>query len=178
MGHDHTPLPLLWLLSDARNDTQLERALAALPPGSGFVYRHYHLPPSQREARFAHLAKLARSNNHCVILSDDAERAAAWGAAGVYGPVGRMPCDGALLKLVTAHDRHEIAAADRAGAHGIFVSPVFRTRSHRGGTVLGAARFHRLAAGATAPIIALGGMNPKRAADLQWPRWGAIDGLS
>ncbi|MFN5818931.1 MAG: thiamine phosphate synthase, partial [Novosphingobium sp.] len=37
------PLPAIWLLSDARNDAVLERALMRLPRGSGFVFRHYHL---------------------------------------------------------------------------------------------------------------------------------------
>ena len=35
-----------------------------------------------------------------------------------------------------------------------------------------------LAARAKAPVIALGGMTAERAAELGWPRWGAIDGLS
>ena len=41
-------LPQLWLLSDARNDAGLEQALRRLPRGSGFVLRHYHLPPAER----------------------------------------------------------------------------------------------------------------------------------
>ena len=45
---DKQSLPLIWLLSDARNDAQLEQALADLPRGSGFVFRHYHLPPDAR----------------------------------------------------------------------------------------------------------------------------------
>ncbi|HSJ77794.1 MAG TPA: thiamine phosphate synthase, partial [Erythrobacter sp.] len=53
--------PHLWLLSDARNDGGLERALSRLPRGSGFIYRHYHLPPVERVARFRSLARLARA---------------------------------------------------------------------------------------------------------------------
>ena len=57
---DKQSLPLIWLLSDARNDAQLEQALADLPRGSGFVFRHYHLSPEARRARFDTLAALAR----------------------------------------------------------------------------------------------------------------------
>ena len=47
------PVPNLWLLSDARNDAVLEQAIAQLPKGSGFVFRHYHLEPTERAARLA-----------------------------------------------------------------------------------------------------------------------------
>ena len=50
MARNQSPLPLLWLLSDKRNDAGLEDALRALPPRSGFVFRHYHLEESARRA--------------------------------------------------------------------------------------------------------------------------------
>ncbi|MEC7399790.1 MAG: thiamine phosphate synthase, partial [Pseudomonadota bacterium] len=74
------PLPLLWLLSDARNDAMLEETLDRLPPQSGFVFRHYHLDAQARAARFADLAERARENAHRVILSGIAEQAIEWGA--------------------------------------------------------------------------------------------------
>jgi thiamine-phosphate pyrophosphorylase len=58
------------------------------------------------------------------------------------------------------------------------LSPVFPTRSHPGAATLSIARFRELAALSTIPVIALGGMTPERARDLDWPRWAAIDGLS
>ena len=48
MPSRHPPLPDLWLVSDARNDAVLEAALARLPRGSGFIFRHYHLRPPKR----------------------------------------------------------------------------------------------------------------------------------
>ena len=53
--------PDLWLISDARNDAALERALARLPRGSGFIYRHYHLSPEERVARWFDLRRIARA---------------------------------------------------------------------------------------------------------------------
>ena len=164
-------LPLLWLLSDARNDAGLEAALTALPKGSGFVFRHYHLPESERRARFDELAELARSRGHIVILS----RASGWGEDGTYGsaPMGeRGPW------LATTHNGDEIASAVAKGAAGIFLSPVFATRSHPGAPTLGVMGFRVLAQQSPVPVIALGGMTEARAQELDWPRWGGIDGLA
>jgi thiamine-phosphate pyrophosphorylase len=170
------PLPLLWLLSDERNDAGLERALARLPRGSGFIYRHYHLPPGERRARFARLVRIARRNGHLVLLAGDPATARAWGADGVYGSAtsGRQ----GLLHLAAAHSLREIARANRARADAVLLSPVFLTRSHPGARALGPLRFRMLAAYAEMPVIALGGMNAHTASGLGWPRWAAIDGLS
>lgn len=175
---EHAPLPDIWLLSDARNDAVLEQVLAALPPGSGVVFRHYHLDNGARRARFAQVKAAADAKRHAVILSGDAALAMQWGAAGVYGPSARLGPQGGLLRLATAHDAAEIAAANDARASGVFLSPVFPTHTHPGAPALGADEFHRLAGTSKVPVIALGGMNAVRAAALRWRRWGAIDGLS
>lgn len=162
-------LPLLWLLSDERNDAGLKDALAALPRGSGFVYRHYHLAEGERRARYGALSAIARNHAHMVILS----RASGWGEDGIYG--SQRMSDG--MWLATAHDGDEVAGAVRAGADGIFLSPVFPTASHPGAAHLGVHGFHVLAQQSPVPVIALGGMDYERANQLNWPRWGAIDGL-
>lgn len=171
-------LPLLWLLSDERNDAALEQALAALPRGSGFVFRHYQLDPAQRRARFDALAPMAQNGGHRVILAGNVEDWAAWGADGVYGTVEQVAPLDAALRLGTAHDGDELQAANRAGLDGVFLSPVFPTRSHPGSEVLGVQGFSVLAQQALVPVIALGGMNASRARELGWPRWAAIDGLA
>nr|WP_247718024.1 thiamine phosphate synthase [Qipengyuania proteolytica] len=163
-------MPLLWLLSDARNDAGLEDALRALPRGSGFVFRHYHLDPVARRARFDELAKVARACGHLVILSGKDD----WGADGHYGPPENL---GEGLRLATAHNGEELQAAIDAGADGIFLSPVFPTASHPGAKLLGPLGFNVLAQQSPVPVIALGGMTYERARELGWPRWGAIDGL-
>ena len=162
-------LPLLWLLSDERNDAGLEDALAALPRGSGFVFRHYHLGEGGRRERYDALLSIARSHAHTVLLS----RASGWGEDGTYG--AQRLSDG--IWLATAHDGGEIARAVHDGADGIFLSPVFPTASHPGAAHLGVHGFHVLAQQSPVPVIALGGMDYERARELDWPRWGAIDGL-
>lgn len=171
------PLALLWLLSDVRNDAALEGALARLPHGSGFVFRHYHLGPAERQARFVVLSALARGAGIAIVLADEPHRARDWGADGVYGPAKRIAGADGLLKLVSAHDGADLAAAGAARADGVFLSPVFPSRSHPGSAVLGIHGFHVLAQQSRVPVIALGGMTRERARALAWPRWGAIDGL-
>ena len=171
-------LPDLWLLSDARNDELLPRALRALPRGSAFIFRHYHLDPRSRRSRFDELMPLVLEGGHVAILSGSDDEALAWGAMGSYGPpeaVGEAP---ELLRIVTVHDANEIAHANAAGADAAMISPVFATRTHPNVTPLGPERFHALAALAEMPVIALGGMTFERANELGWSRWAAIDGLA
>lgn len=173
-----TALPRLWLLSDERNDAALEEALARLPRRSGFIYRHYHLPPPERLERFAQLGRIARGRDHTIVLADSALTAREWGADGVYGAPRSLYPRRDLLMLATAHDLGEIGLANRLGADALLLSPTFPTRSHPGEPALGPVRFRMLAAHARMPVIALGGMNARNAARLDWPYWAAIDGLS
>ena len=171
-------LPELWLLSDERNDVALEGALAKLPRGSGFIYRHYHLPSGARLARFLELARIARTRDHLVILADSAQTAGEWGADGIYGAPRMLGRREGLLRLATAHGLREIGDANRAGADAVLLSPVFVTRSHPEAKPLGPLRFRLLSALSQAPVIALGGMTGRGADRLEWPLWAAIDGLS
>ncbi|MFM5895215.1 MAG: thiamine phosphate synthase [Novosphingobium sp.] len=158
------PLPALWLVSDERNDAVLEAALKRLRRGSGLIYRHYHLAPEQRRARFAELARLARARGHLIALAGTRREARRWGADLAYGPGG---------DLAPVHSLREMARAERAKA--VLLSPVFPTRSHPGAKALGPLRFRLLAARAQTPVIALGGMNPRTARRLKWPSWAGID---
>jgi len=156
------PLPAIWLLSDARNDALLEAALRRLPRGSGFIFRHYHLPDPTRRTRFDRLARIARAHGHLVYLAGTRREARRWGADGAYG-----------VDLATAHSLRELRRIGRASA--VLLSPVFPTRSHPGAAVLGPLRFRLLAARSLVPVIALGGMNMRRARGLKWPSWAGID---
>src|SRR3546814_8968346 len=120
--------PELWLVSDERNDARPEAALGRLPHGSGFIYRHYHLEPGVRRARFLELARLARAFGHLVILASDAQTAREWGADGIYGaPQVPGPQVDSLFRLATAHVLAEVELANRCGADAVLISPVFAT---------------------------------------------------
>jgi thiamine-phosphate pyrophosphorylase len=168
-------LPCLWLISDARNDAALPAALARLPRGSGFIYRHYHLGAEARRARFETLKRIVRRYGHVIVLAGSASLARRWGAHGAYGSPDVVASGPAFLRLCTAHDMHEIGRARRANA--ILLSPVFATASHPGARTLGGERFRALAARAQVPVIALGGMTARRSRQLKCIRWAAIDGL-
>jgi len=170
--------PALWLLSDERNDVLLEAALERLPRGSGFIYRHYHLNDAGRVARWFDLLRIVRAKGHVAVLADSGQTALEWGADGVYGAPRALYPTRDLLTLATAHNLAEIGLANRARADAVLLSPVFPTRSHPGAATLGPLRFRLLAAHARMPVIALGGMTPRSASRLAWPRWAAIDGLS
>jgi len=173
------PLPAgSWLVSDARIDDRIEGALHALPRGSGLIFRHYHLSPRERRARFAQLARVARKHGHKAVFSASAREARRVGADGAYGSARRLASGPALLRLVTAHSLREIGEANRMRADAIILSPVFPTGTHPGAPALGALRFRLLAVRARAPVIALGGMTAQRATAIDAPRWAAIESLA
>lgn len=165
------PLPKIWLVTDARNDASLETALMRLPRGSGIIFRHYHLDESARRARFRALRNLARKRGHILVLSGGARQARQWGADGAYG--GDLSHGATLLRLVTVHSLRELRRVSRADA--VLLSPVFPSRSHPGGRVLGPLRWRLIAARSRAQVIALGGMTAARARRIGASRWAAID---
>ena len=170
--------PHLWLISDARNDAVLDRALARLPRGSGFVYRHYHLPAARRLHRWRELARIARAHGHWLVWAGDPHAARLHRADGSYGPPRSARRQPGMIRIVTAHSLAELGVAQRAGADAVMLSPAFPTRSHPGARTLGPLRFRLIAAQAAVPVIALGGMHRITAKRLAWARWAAIDGLS
>lgn len=173
-------LPTLWLISDARNDAMLERAIRRLPCGSGLVFRHYHLEPQARRARFERLSKLIRARGGVIVLASDVRTARRWRADGSYSAPGDK-ADARLIRLLTVHDMRELARANRqAGPAQALISPVFATRTHPGGASLGVPRFAELARLSRLPAIALGGMTRARAGQIGAiiTGWAAIDGLS
>lgn len=168
--------PRLWLISDARNDAALEAALRRLPRGSGLVFRHYHLPEPERRARFRQLRRLARRRGHAVVLAGTMREARAWGGDGAYGSAALLAGGPAGLRLATVHCLRELGRSSRADA--ALLSPVFATQSHPGAGSLGALRFLLMAQKSRIPVLALGGMTPRRAARMPLLGWAAIDGLS
>ena len=168
----------IWLVSDARNDAALERVLARLPRGSGLIFRHYHLPTAERRARFAALARVARRRGHL---------GRAVGQRGPCPPLGRgrrlWPAAPAGTWPRHAAPRHraflrELAAAQRSRADAVLLSPVFSTRSHPGAPARWVRQLSPDSGRAReVPVIALGGMNLRRAQRLGAAHWAAIDGL-
>jgi thiamine-phosphate pyrophosphorylase len=172
------PLPKIWLMTDERMGELLFDALGRLPRGAGVVFRHYGLPMRQRRALFARVRTITRARRLLLVLAGSAQLASAWRADGVHGHVPRGRTARRLLRTVPVHSARERVAAERRGANLLFVSPVFATRSHPGAHCLGRSGLGRIASHATRPIIALGGMNDRRARSLGANGiygWAAID---
>jgi len=175
------PLPRIWLMTDPRvAQADLMRAIGRLPRGSAVIVRHYDLPPAARAALFQRVRRAARRRGCLTLLAGDPATARAWGADGHHGRQPRPPGRDGWLHSAPAHDRRELAAAARAGADAVLLSPLFATRSHPGAPPLGPGRFAMLARAAPMPVIALGGVRPRHAGlvrRLGAIGYAAIDGL-
>lgn len=165
------PLPRLWLMTDVRMGEALWTALGRLPRGAGVVFRHYQLPPRERAALFARVSQVARRRRLVLLVAG----APLPGGDGRHGPRAR---GGGGLATRPAHHRRDLIAARRARVDAVFASPVFATRSHPGAPALGRVRFGLLVRDSGVPVVALGGMNARRAKGLARfgiHGWAAID---
>jgi thiamine-phosphate pyrophosphorylase len=155
-------------MTDERIGDELWTALRRLPPGSGVVFRHYETPVRERRMLFRRVMRIARARGLVVVRAGER---AGFGEDGVHGRAR-----GSGLRTAPAHDRGEAVSAVRRRADVLFVSPVFATRSHPGGKVLGARKARRVAQGLPVTVIALGGMNARRFRKLPgFDGWAAID---
>ncbi|MFW2831380.1 thiamine phosphate synthase [Sphingomonas sp. ID0503] len=172
--HPRQPIPRLWMMTDERQGKGLLPAVKRLPRGAGIVFRHYSLPPRERRALFEAVRRAARGRL-VLVLAGSARQAAAWRADGWHGPATAR-ASRPMPHSASAHNAREV----RRAADILFLSPLFPTRSHPGGRVLGRTRFAALARQARVPVIALGGMTPRNArrlGALGASGWAAIDGL-
>ena len=170
------PLPRVWLMTDERQGDRLWTAISRLPRGAGIVFRHYGLPSGDRRVLFERVRREARRRHHLLLLAGPMRLARSWGADGSHDRTRRPG-----IRSASAHDLRELRAAERAGAELVFVSPVFPTRSHPGARTLGRPRFGLIARQARIKVIALGGVDRRRAAGLARLGaygWAGIDAWS
>jgi len=154
-------------MTDERQGEGLWEALERLPRGAGVVFRHYATPAAERRRLFGRVVRVARVRGLVVV------RAGAWCGAGADGAHNRR---GRGLRTASAHSLAEAKAAVRGGADAVFVSPVFATRSHPGGEVLGLLGAEWIARSVRVPAIALGGMDAVRFRGMRrFYGWAAID---
>jgi len=173
--------PEIWLMTDARNDDGLEKSISALPRGSGIIFRHYHLAPSERKDRFQTIRACARRRDHILLLAGPPSLARRWRADGVHGRQWKRHQTIGLLHSAPVHNPREIRMAHRNGADLLFLSPAFLTRSHLGQKPLSRIQLRRLILLCRKPVILLGGMDARRFSLLTSfgaQGWAAIDGLS
>lgn len=161
------------MFSDERMGVNFLPALERLPKGAGLVFRHYQLEKRERRALFVRARRIARVRRIIVVLAGTDQRASAWRANGSHSRALHLSQG---LRTAPVHNLRELVAAERSGADLIFISPVFATRSHPGSISLGRRGFTALAIRANMPVIALGGMNARRARALKLSYgWAGID---
>jgi thiamine-phosphate pyrophosphorylase len=153
MMRRHRQLPSQWLITDERLGDQLPPALRRLPHGSGVLIRHHELKPRERE-RLARKARSLAGSRRLLVLDE------------VAGRIARV------------HNAREIRQAQLRGVLVMFLSPMHRTRSHPDWKPIPRMRAAALVRLARVPMIALGGMNPRRFARLKalgFQGWAGID---
>ena len=146
-------LPEQWLVTDERMDEPLLSAAARLPRGSGILFRHHGLSSGARARMLRRLRRIAATRGLTIV-------------------------DEASGEAARVHDLREIRQARLRGARLLLVSPLFSTRSHPGLPPLPRMRAAALARLAQGPVLALGGMDPDRFAQVKalgFHGWAGID---
>lgn len=169
------PAPPILIITDRRMAEQplTDIIEAALRGGARwFLLREPDLPADERLSLAESLTTLCMRHGAQLSVSADVAAAAAVHAAGVHLPQ-RMAQPQTLMTTraqlgpdaligVSAHSRAEAAAAQKAGANYVTLSPVFLTDSKPGyGPALGPDGFRTMTADLDIPAIALGGIGPE-----------------
>jgi thiamine-phosphate pyrophosphorylase len=152
-------IPPLWLFTDSQRLPDPREPVARLPKGlAGVVFRHDDHPG--RAALGREVARICRARRLLLVVAGDV-RLAARLRAGVHLRGGRWPGVVRTKGFVTssAHNGPDMLRASRAGARLVFLSPVFATASHPGGSSYGPGRWARLTRGAPVAVAALGGID-------------------
>jgi thiamine-phosphate pyrophosphorylase len=162
-------------MTDERFGDRLWQAIAALPAGSGVVFRHHSLPGDERAALAERVAASAHERGLTLAVSRDPGLARAVGALLVHNPQV-----GAGFRHISrsAHGADQARLACDAGADLIFLSPIFPTRSHPERQPLRDEEVRRILEASEVPVIALGGMNRARFSELErrgFYGWAGID---
>ncbi len=175
LRHEKNSLPRIWLMTDPRFGDDLLPAIRRLPFRSGVVFRHYDLAMDARMALFRRVRRICRQRGHMLLLAGEERTARRWRAVGFHARKGQRRSNN-MVRSAPVHNRRELAEARRNGADLVLISPVFATASHAGAPVLGRSGLMRLAKLARGmKVIALGGMDARKAAALNVHGWAAID---
>ncbi len=170
------PHPPLLLVTDRRQARKplVEVVATALAAGCRWVsVREKDLPEDEQIGLVRLLLPLARRNGARLTLHGDAALAKAAGADGVHISAGGDAAASRKLlgpdKLigVSIHTATEAAAVDPAIADYAIAGPAYETASKPGyGPEIGRKGLADLAKAARVPLVAIGGLNTMRAAEV------------
>ena len=170
------PDPPLLIVTDRR---QARRPLpdvvaAALKAGCRWIsVREKDLPADEQVLLARSLISITRRQGAKLTVHGDATLAAAAGADGVHLPAGSDPAAARALlgrqKLigVSIHTVTEAENIDPSSVDYVLAGPAFETASKPGyGPELGRKGLAAIARAASVPVLAIGGINTARIADL------------
>ncbi len=150
--------------TDPKRTLDPERSLAALPRGSGIVFRAFGAPGALILGR--RLVRLARRRGVVFLVGADVALAVALGADGIHLPERALNRPGFNRQLLrrfvltaAAHDLPAVRRARLSGVDAIVVSPVFSSASPSAGKPLGPMKFAALTRTSGVPVYGLGGIN-------------------
>jgi thiamine-phosphate pyrophosphorylase len=178
-------LPPLILMTDENRLADPVTAAGALPRGSAIILRH---TDAETRARLAFaLARTASRQGLILLIAADPALAMRVGAGGLHLPESRFneaahwkALRPRWLVTVAAHSSRALSRAASFRADAGLLAPAFPTQSHKERASIGVARFRLMAAGASLPVYALGGVNAQNVAMLRGARLtgvAAIEGL-
>ena len=156
-----------------------------LPKNAGLIFRHYDAPDRHRLA--GNVVKICRNRDILCFIAGDIQLATDLKADGIHLPEHqlRRPTYGLphfkqAGGLVTAatHSLSTGLLAQKQGVDGVFISPVFATKSHAGAHHLGLMRFAQIARHLHIPIFALGGVNKTQTTQLKNAGAYGLGGIS
>jgi thiamine-phosphate pyrophosphorylase len=170
------PDPALLLVTD-RHQARLPLAdivRAALSAGCRWVsVREKDLSDEDQIALALTLLPIARRHGACLTLHGDAALAKACGSNGVHLPAGGDPPASRTLlgpgkhSGVSVHTATEAQALDPRLVDYAIAGPAFETPSKPGyGPEIGRKGLAEIAAAAPVPVLAIGGLNTTRAAEV------------
>jgi thiamine-phosphate pyrophosphorylase len=175
---------LILMTDEKRLPDPLEAALR-LPPGAAIILRHTNA--DVRASLAQGLAKIAHQHRLVLLIAGDVALAAQIRARGLHLPEIRAreaahwrALHPSWLITVAAHSARGLLSAGLFGADAALLAPAFSTLSHKERPPLGVTRFRLMAARATVPVYALGGINAAtvgRFKDAPLAGVAAIDGL-
>lgn len=163
-------------MSDPRFGNRLYQSVQRLPKGSGVILRHYDDP--KRQEIYKNLARVCRRRGLMLLVAGDAKFRGDHGHYYSKPPRRNISRHRKSFLIISVHDTKELAQARLYKPDQILISPLYPSRSHDGERPLGILAFRQLAVRCHTPVVALGGMNAKRAAIVKHAYgFAAIDGL-
>ncbi len=151
-----------------------KRIFSAVEAGVDWVQiREKDLPTRTLLELTVSAASRARNTNTRIFVNDRLDVALAAGAHGVHLGGSSIPAKAVCSSVppgmpvgVSCHSREEAVRAESEGARYVFFGPAFETPSKLSyGPPLGLERLAEVAASVKIPVLAIGGITPRRVAD-------------